>query len=159
MRSIDANWPPSTMIPLPWKSLIHRSPNTSPFLGAGFAQRDRSRKIRHDKELPRRRSEHHLLLFGRICPRITRGFHPCDSAWLWNDEGPSLSNLVAMRIDTRATVAVSARRRSTSWGLSRTALAIKKATFGLDCLRKSRDCYVRCPGCKTRCGTYRSRNR
>jgi hypothetical protein len=44
-----------------------------------------------------------------------------------------------MRIDTRANVAVNARRRSTSWALPCTALAIRKATFGLDLLtEKSR---------------------
>src|SRR5258708_20241382 len=36
-----------------------------------------------------------------------------------------------------------ARRRPTSWPLPCTALAIRKATFGLDCLRKSHDCDAR----------------
>ena len=48
-------------------------------------------------------------------------------------------NLVGTRIDTRASVAVNARRQSISWALLCTALAIRKGTFELECLRKSHD--------------------
>src|ERR1017187_2247356 len=64
-------------------------------------------------------------------------------ACLWNRPRPSSSNLVALRSDMPASVAGTAHRRFTSWASRCTALAIGKATFGLDCVRKSHDCGVR----------------
>ena len=80
----------------------------------------------------------------------------------WNRARPSLSNLVAMRSDTRASVAVSARRQFTFWALRCTAHSIRKATFGLGCVRKSDHFGARSCTCRTRCGgcgTCRSGNR
>src|SRR5271157_1282351 len=67
-----------------------------------------------------------------------------------------------MRKNTRANVAVNARRQFTSWGLPCTAPAIRKVTFESECVRKSHECdahscvyRTRCGGCGTR--HYKSR--
>ena len=56
------------------------------------------------------------------------------------DQDQAPSNLVALRSDMPASVAGTAHRRFISWASRCTALAIGKATFGLDCVRKSHDC-------------------
>ena len=48
-----------------------------------------------------------------------------------------------LRSDMPASVAGTAHRRFISWASRCTALAIGKATFGLDCVRKSPDCGAR----------------
>ena len=63
---------------------------------------------------------------------------------IWPDPGtdarPNSSSLVDLRSDTRASVAVNARRRFIFWALLCTARAIGKATFGLGCGRRSHAC-------------------